>query len=84
MNDERNNDSLTYVLVRNDESAIVRKSVKDTPSFILLCHELIHAYHHMNNIFNRNSGGFRFYTYDGKIYIEQILSGLFNDEFVSA
>jgi len=81
INDEWNNDPSAYILVANGDGTTSLQAAKDTPSFIFLGHELIHAYHHMNGTFNKKNGGLRYYTYEGKLFSEAMKSNQFNDEF---
>ena len=81
MNDEFNNNPSIYYLVYNEDGTTSLESMKDTPSFIILGHELIHAYHYMTGTFNHGKGGLRFYVYEGVLYQESIPTYRNNDEF---
>ena len=81
ISDEYNSNTSAFLLVSNEEGVNVFQSFADTPSYIFLGHEMIHALHHMKGIKGIPTS-FRYYRdHQGNIGKEKLELYQADDEF---
>ncbi len=79
INDKELSDLKQHIMLENENGKTYLQSYAETPSFLFLAHELIHAQHRKNGTFNGLYGGTNYYTYNG-VHTE-IAEFFYNEEY---